>query len=128
MGKNETWVNKHIPSTEAVVELINYAEKEKENSKKNSLYVSHEKVENSIARTIPNLLNGGGLGTTIGASGTQYRVPNFSAGVNLNTSTFLKIILSEKRRILVFSLTPSRLDLLRLACLNVSIPVILAFL
>jgi len=28
MDKNETWVNKRIPSTEAVVEIINYAEKE----------------------------------------------------------------------------------------------------
>jgi len=27
-------------------------------------------------KTIPNRLNGGGLGTTIGASGTQYRVPH----------------------------------------------------
>src|SRR5262249_23017623 len=28
MNQNEMWVNKRIPSTEAVVELINYAEKE----------------------------------------------------------------------------------------------------
>ncbi|MFY9795897.1 MAG: hypothetical protein WB988_02555 [Candidatus Nitrosopolaris sp.] len=27
-------------------------------------------------KTIPNLLNGAGLGTTTGASGTQYRVPH----------------------------------------------------
>jgi hypothetical protein len=55
-------------------------------------------------------------------------ISNFLAGMNLNTSPFLKSILFEKPRILAFSLTFSRLDPLRLACLNVSIPVIWAFL